>query len=368
MRSIVGKLTPEILKHTTPKTVGIDSGFPISTFRQLVEQVAKLSFLNKDYLLFYRGQKNDYRNKANSSTFYPTIYRGEYLTQAELDYRFDKLESASKILVNLLSTNHIDGISEIKRKKFIQWSLLQHYEVTETPLVDVTQSLRVACSFAQLENEEDTAYIYVFGLPYYSNRISINSEHDLINIRLLSISPPQALRPYFQEGYLVGTDDITNDYTYKNELDLNNRLIAKFEIPNKKRFWGRDFDPIPKSALYPKSDVIEKICKQIGGKLVIDVGVASIGEFLKLWTQVEQILLNEARQHIRDVYNVRNAIQVLLKYDKDKYSLLKEFDYLRDFRNKLVHKPSGITSEELRRNVESLKNLVEQYKTAHNTR
>ena len=77
---------------------------------------AKLSFLNKDFLLFYRGQKNDYRNKANNSTFYPTIYRGEYLTQAELDYRFDKLESASKILVDLLSTNKIDGISEIKRK------------------------------------------------------------------------------------------------------------------------------------------------------------------------------------------------------------------------------------------------------------
>ena len=45
MRSIVGKLTPELLKHTTPKTVGNDSGFPIATFRELVEQVAKLSFL-----------------------------------------------------------------------------------------------------------------------------------------------------------------------------------------------------------------------------------------------------------------------------------------------------------------------------------
>ena len=70
----------------------------------------------------------------------------------------------------------------------MQWSILQHYEVCGTPLIDFTHSFRVACSFAQLENESDRAYIYVFGLPYITNRISINSEHDLINIRLLSIS------------------------------------------------------------------------------------------------------------------------------------------------------------------------------------
>lgn len=367
MRSIVGKLTPELLKHTNPKTIGTDSGFPVATFRELVEHVAKLSFLNKDFLLFFRGQKSDYRNKANNSTFYPTIYRGEYLTQAELDFRFDKLESASKILVDLLTTNKVDGISEIKRKKFIQWSLLQHYEVTETPLVDVTQSLRVACSFAQLENTNDSAFIYVFGLPYYTNRISINSEHDLINIRLLSISPPQALRPYFQEGYLVGTDDITNDYAYKNELDLNNRLIAKFEIPNNKQFWGRSFDHIPKNALYPKNDIIEKICKQIGKKLSIDLGASSIGEFLKLWTQIEQVLLNEARKHIREVHNTRSAILVLLKYNEENYGLLKEFDNLRIFRNNLVHKPTEVTNDELRRNIENLKTLIKEYKTAHNS-
>lgn len=91
MRKIYGKLPTEILKHSTPKIVGIENGFPVATFRDLVEQVAKLSFLNKDYLLFFRGQKNDYRNKINNSTFYPTIYRGDYLTQQELDYRFDKL-------------------------------------------------------------------------------------------------------------------------------------------------------------------------------------------------------------------------------------------------------------------------------------
>jgi len=354
MRQTYGKLTEELLKHTTPKTVGIDNGFYVSTFRHLVEQVAKLSFLNKDFLLFFRGQKSDYKNKIDSSTFYPTIYRGEYLTQQELDYRFDKLNSASKILVELFKRNKVEGHAELRRKKLIQWSLLQHYEVTETPLIDVTQSLRVACSFAQLYNTEKTAFIYVFGLPYYTNRISVNSEYDLINIRLLSISPPQALRPYFQEGYLVGTDDITNDYFNKGELDLNNRLFAKFEIPNNEQFWGKEFDKIPETALYPKNDTIESICKEIGNELTPNKAQSNIGDFLKLWTTLEQMILEEARKYKRDVFNTRDALYVLMKYDEEKIGLLKEFDILRMFRNKLVHKPIEVSNEEISKNIQIL--------------
>lgn len=361
MRKIYGKLTSELLKYTTPKTVGIDAGFQLATYRDLVEQIAKLSFLNKDYLLFFRGQKNDYKNKFNSSTFYPTIYRGEYLTQPELDYRFDKLNSASKILVELFKRHKVEGHTEFQRKKLIQWSLLQHYEVTETPLVDVTQSLRVACSFSMLGNTEKSAFIYVFGLPYYTNRISVNSEHDLINIRLLSICPPQALRPYFQEGYLVGTDDITNEYTNKGELDLNTRLIAKYEIPNTDKFWGKEFDKIPDSALYPKNDTIEEICKEIGQELASDIAPSNLGDFLKLWIEFEQVILRDARKFKREVYNTRDAMLVLMKYKEEKYGLLKEFDYLRTFRNRLVHNPTGISNEELRKMTLNLKEIKNQY-------
>ena len=267
MRQIFGQLTKELYDHTTIKTVGIDDGYPVKTFRALVEQVAKLSFSNKDYLLFYRGQHSDFRNKANKSTFYPTIYRGNHLSKKKLETRFDTLKRASKVLAESFKTHKIEGHYELRRKKYIQWSILQHYEVTETPLIDLTQSLRVACSFAQLNNQNKNAFIYVFGMPYLMNRISINSEHDLVNIRLLSITPPTALRPYFQEGYLVGTDDITSSYYRKRELDLNNRLIAKFEIPNTDEFWGEFFNKIPQDALYPKHDQIEEICRQVKKEL-----------------------------------------------------------------------------------------------------
>ena len=363
MRPISGNiLTEELKKHTSVKDVAKNKGYFVNTFRELVEQVAKLSYLNKDYLLFYRGQSSDYRNKAGKSSFYPTIYRSDYLTQQELDYRFDKLQSASKILAELFKKHKIQVQYEQKKKKYIQWSILQHYEVTETPLIDITQSIRVACSFAQLDNKQETAFIYVFGLPYYTNRISINSEHDLINIRLLSITPPQALRPYFQEGFLVGTDDITNEYERKEELDLNNRLIAKFEIPNSNSFWGKSFDRIPKNALYPENDTVEKICKDIGKDLITEVAPSNIGVFLKLWAEMEQTILKRARNYIREVHNPRNAISVLFKYEEDKYNLYKKLDYLRIFRNKVVHKPTTINNEELNLNIKILRELKKEMK------
>jgi FRG domain-containing protein len=362
MRQISGTiLTQELSSHTSVKNVASEKGYFVKSYRELVEQVAKLSYLNKDYLLFFRGQANDYKNKAGKSTFYPTIYRSDYLTQQELDYRFDKLYSASKILAELFKKHKVEGQNELRRKKYIQWSILQHYEVTETPLIDITQSIRVACSFAQLNNDQKTAYIYIFGLPYYTNRISINSEQDLINIRLLSITPPKALRPYFQEGFLVGTDDITNEYERKEELDLNNRLIAKFEIPNSDSFWGKSFDRIPKNALYPRNDQIETICRDIVFDLETEIAPSNIGSFLKLWAELEQYALKQARKYIRDVHNVRNAITVLLKYEENRYALYKELDQLRMFRNNVVHKPSSVSNDELNRNIQILSTIKGEF-------
>ena len=368
MRQIFGRLTTELNKHTTPKTVGKDPAYKIKTFRELVEHTAKLAHRNKDYLLFYRGQKNDYLNKAGVSTFYPTIYRGDYLTQQELNYRFDLLYSASKMLCQEFKSRKIEGYTELIRKKYIQWSVLQHYEVTGTPLSDLTQSLRVACSFALLGNNDETAFIYIFGLPYFTNRISINSEHDLINIRLLSITPPSALRPYFQEGYLIGTEDITNEYVSKSELDLNQRLFAKFEIPNNRKFWSDGFDKIPENALYPDNDIIKDICDKIKLNLKPEVENGDLGHFLKLWSEIENDILEQAKKYQRNVFNLRRALFVLMEKEPNTYPMMKEFDFMRNFRNKLVHNPASISKNELSKMTGNLEYLVNKYKKAHNTR
>ena len=347
MRSIDGKLPEEISKILGPNLVAASEGHEVLSFRTLVELVAKTAYLNKDYLLFFRGQNTDYVNKVNKSTFYPSIYRGEYLQQREVNYRFEILSGACHLLVKRFEKAKVTGTAELRRKKLIQWSILQHYEVCATPLLDFTQSLRVAASFAQLNNERDTSFVYVFGMPYLTNRISNNSEHDLVNIRLLSICPPEALRPYFQEGYLAGTEDIENSYDSKSELDFNNRLVAKFRIPNSNQFWGRNFQAIPKSALYPKGDQIEVICREIRDEVERDLHPGQIGEFLKAWSTIESSITELAdfdRQHGRII----DAIKRLSKNPQFNDELLFKVDALRRFRNQLVHSPVGIGQVQVR--------------------
>ena len=131
-------------------------------------------------------------------------------------------------------------------QKYIQWSTLQHYEVCDTPLLDLTHSLRVACSFAQIEANDKHGYVYVFGLPYITNRVTHNSEHDIVNVRLLQVfAHPKHYVRIFKKDISAGTEDIENEYDYKGKLDFRNRLIAKFQIPRQAKFWGRGFSKIP---------------------------------------------------------------------------------------------------------------------------
>ena len=92
-------------------------------------------------------------------------------------------------------------------------------------------------------------------------------------IRLSSICPPQARRPYFQEGYLVGEYPELMSFYEKSryaphEIDFGQRLLAKFRLPT--TFWEPDhFPPIPKTALYPdaRDHFLIEIARQIKEQL-----------------------------------------------------------------------------------------------------
>ncbi|PQP34547.1 hypothetical protein C6A37_07230, partial [Desulfobacteraceae bacterium SEEP-SAG9] len=257
----------------------------------------------------------------------------------------------------------IDGHRDLKRRKLIQWSILQHYEVCDTPLLDFTHSLRVACSFAQLNNLSEKAYVFVFGLPYITNRISLNSEHDLVNVRLLSICPPEALRPHFQEGYLVGTDEITDNYDRKTELDFNNRLIVKFEIPTKRAFWGRGFHQIPERSLYPKSDPIRTLCEEIREVALRELKSGDLGDFLKLWAEIEELVTTHAREGQRRYLSFRQALSDLNKQGRIDKDLYYQLDRIRSFRNRVVHQPSRVDSGMIAEYLFSIEQSLETLKS-----
>ena len=91
--------------------------FKIGNYRALVEHVARLSYLNRYHLAFFRGQDKDFQNKVGGSTLYPAIYRGDNLLQAELEVRFRKLESAGRTLVKLFEKHKIEGARDVSRKR-----------------------------------------------------------------------------------------------------------------------------------------------------------------------------------------------------------------------------------------------------------
>lgn len=342
MRESTPRLTEELDAHRGGAQIWRAPAFQVSRFRALVEHVARLAYANPDELLFFRGQDKDYQSKAGGTTLYPAIYRGDSLAARELRHRFDLLEQAARLLVERFKVAKIHGHRELRQKRYIQWSILQHYEVVATPLLDLTQSLRVACSFAQMQSTDPTCYIYVLGLPYLTNRISINSEHDIVNIRLLSICPPSALRPYFQEGYLAGTADVTTDFDSKTELDFRNRLIAKFAIPRTNAFWGPGFDQIPETALYPKGDAILELCASLRAELSDELQPGQLGEFIKEWARLEEYLLENARRATERNVSVREGIAALSKRGRLTPEQASLLDSLRKFRNGVVHQPKAV--------------------------
>lgn len=238
----------------------------VATFPDLVREIAELSFHNPEQVLFFRGQSKEYLKDAKGgkkqSSFYPDIYRSPSrpLPDKELAGRFDRLDELAKKLQVVLKTERIPGHEKLLKFPELTWAILQHYKVCPTPLLDLTHSLRVAASFA-LNGSATGGVVYAFGLPHPNGSITYSVEHELLNIRLLSICPPEAQRPYFQEGFLVGSFPARRPRKYRS-IDVGVRLIAKFRLPGT-GFWNTDFHAIPNQALYPMNDRMAEICDRL---------------------------------------------------------------------------------------------------------
>lgn len=248
-------------KHTN-KEIRRSQARIVQTFKELVKAVAFISYYNPEYAIFFRGQKKDYKIKTGASSAYPALYRspGNILTGKELQRRFGLLREGELKLVEAFKKQGYASHAKLSKFREVSWAILQHYDVCATPLLDITHSLRVAASFA-LTGCNEHGLVMVFGFPHVNGSISYYVEDELLNVRLLSICPPEAQRPYFQEGYLVGTFPARDDKKH-SKLDVAQRLIAKFQIPNH-GFWSDEFPAIPADALSPLDDEVARICKRI---------------------------------------------------------------------------------------------------------
>lgn len=235
-----------------------DRGRLVESYLDLAQKIAELQYRNRDYVLMFRGQATDYKNRQANTSLRPSMFRSRESksNSADIQMRYDRLRRAEEILIARYS--HM-GHDRLKRYQLIRWAILQHYEVCDTPLLDVTSSIRIAASFASMSNSPE-AFIYALGLPNVSGAITASAEASVTILRLSSVCPPEAVRPHIQEGYLLGEYPEISTWNQKRqyenyETDFGLRLVAKFRF-SPANFWraDRDFPQIPKSALYPASE------------------------------------------------------------------------------------------------------------------
>lgn len=233
----------------------------VTSYLDLATKVAELQFRNRDYVLLYRGQRADHRNRSGNTSVKPSLLRapdGLNPLPDTLQTRYKRLEYAEARLGVAYADAGFIGRERLERQQVLRWSILQHYEVCATPLLDVTHSLRIAASFAS-DGADEYAYVFVLGVPNLSGAITASAEAGVQVIRLSSVCPPAALRPHIQEGYLLGEYPELVDYDQKKryahyELDFGRRLIAKFRF-RPSTFWTNPaFPKVERSALYPDGD------------------------------------------------------------------------------------------------------------------
>ncbi len=238
----------------------------VDKYDTLVKYVAQIQYRSRNMNLFFRGQSKDYMIDGKTLIM-PSIYRFNADERSNLKQRFGNLGKKVDELRHLFNSRAVKfvGTQLINKYPEVAWAILQHYEICPTPLLDITHSLHVACSFAFDRNESDFGIIYLLGMPWQNDPIGYNSNEELVNLKLLGVSPPQAQRPYFQEGYLTGPfpNYKLDEPSRINQFDFGRRLVAKFKIPINKSFWGTGFNRIPSEKLYQKEDKILELCKTI---------------------------------------------------------------------------------------------------------
>ena len=235
-------------------------GHTVKTYFELATKVAELQFRNREHVLLFRGQNTDHCTVKGNSTLKATLFRldgAKRPTPSKLAARFAWLRKAEAGLVRRYTTEGYLGQERLKRHRILRWAILQHYEVCRTPLLDVTQSLRIAASFASRENHTSEAFVFALGVPNLSGAVTASSEANLQIVRLSSACPPEAVRPHLQEGYLLGEYPEIPDYEQGAqypyfEMDFGRRLIAKFRFHPVDLWKSKNFTSAPEEALYPK--------------------------------------------------------------------------------------------------------------------
>jgi hypothetical protein len=246
-------------RRVSNRRICTGAGHTVRSYFELAMKVAELQFLNRDHVMLFRGQTEDRRSPKGGSTLSPTLFRLLGTAAANrtiVQARFERLRAAESRLIRLYRQAKFRGADRLARHRSIRWAILQHYGVCRTPLLDVTQSLRISATFAAEKNRRGNAFVYVLGVPNRSGAVTASAESGLEIICLSSACPPEAVRPHMQEGFLLGEYPEVAEYdgdsgSSYSTMDFSRRLVAKFRL-KLDRFWtSASFPPASSEAIYP---------------------------------------------------------------------------------------------------------------------
>lgn len=257
---------PENIVKIKVKDIRKSKGFKVNKYSTLLRCVAELGYLNPQFNLLFRGQGRDHGNTKYGSTIYPSIFYDEFKEKRKelfknLDENLETLESNKKRIS--LHKENIPSRKAILSYPEFYYSLLEHYELNKTQLINLTQSLRVAATFALLKGT--SGYVFIFGMPHPHGSISHFIDQDMVLVKLQNVCPPDAKRPHYQEGYLVGNFPFMK--SRRSGDNLARRLIGKYQIDNLDGgFWDSNFERVHKKVLYPDIDPFLNRLNKILGK------------------------------------------------------------------------------------------------------
>ena len=263
------KNAPDNLKSTrqTSREVSTSDPYSVYSFDELFRIVSFLNVMNKTRILLFRGQSRDLPVR-------PTIFRDQWhvphrseIVDLSLDrtHYFNALTSLCDLVQKALKAKlprhaPFDNYKKDSRLRVAPWSVIQHYELWPTPVIDLTSSLRVAASFALgLPEPLNEGFLYAYALPSVtSDLMELKGVPDPIAYRLSAVCPPYAPRPHLQEGILIGHSAIQSSDLDTVACDfLDNMLVAKFRLSDEltngqSSFWSSEFPKFLPNALLPR--------------------------------------------------------------------------------------------------------------------
>ena len=233
----------------------------ITSYKKLIKRFAELSSNNPTIQIMFRGQNKDYRDSKDETLLLPSIYRNIGNNVDELKRRFAILSDATqKLSKRFRGHTYPRGLMHLAKHKELCWAILQHYEVCCTPLLDITPDLDSALSFAV--SKSTNGVLYAIGISNHYKAFEHDFDQDMVFLRLDSLMPSTALRPFFQRGCLIGTWPIV-DNKFRKKYDVSMRLLAIIEV-EKKYLQNSGFNEKGNDFLFPnRGDNIYKICSEI---------------------------------------------------------------------------------------------------------